>query len=256
MIQTIINQQEMGNRIMLLRKQKQLSQAETAQLLLMPRSSFVQVEAGKRVLSAIELVKLSKVFQFSIDQLVSDDFNLKSLTETTTTEEPYLRISEPNLDVQKMENVLLYVLERCAGKANITENTLHILLYFCDFNHYEQYEHQFTGAEYRKINNAPMPMDITALLQRMERQKQITTLKVKQNETTKRRFIPLQKANLEQLKASETAIIEQVLHQIGDWSETALLQYAQNDMPMRATKDNQQIEYELAFYREPPYNFE
>ena len=76
MIQTIINQQEMGNRIMLLRKQKQLSQAETAQLLLMPRSSFVQVEAGKRVLSAIELIKLSKTFQFSIDQLVSDDFNL------------------------------------------------------------------------------------------------------------------------------------------------------------------------------------
>jgi regulation of enolase protein 1 (concanavalin A-like superfamily) len=40
---------------------------------------------------------------------------------------------------------------------------------------------------------------------------------------------------------------------MSDWSATAISQYSHNDMPWRATKEGEEINYELAFYREIPY---
>lgn len=254
MNQHILNQEEIGNRLALVRKQKQLSQAEVADMLSLPRTSLVQLELGRRTLSAIELVKLSKIMHFSIDEFVKPDFTLTALpTQNTEIETPYLRISEPNLNPGKMQNTLLFIFERCAGKPNITENALHLLLYFIDFNHYELYEHQFTGAEYRKINNAPVAMKIDTLLQKMLDKKQIAAIKIKKNNSIQRRFIPLQKPDLTALKASETAIINSVLEQLCNFNENALLKYTQNDLPVKATSEGEPINYELVFYREEPY---
>ena len=63
----------------------------------------------------------------------------------------------PTLQVDKFKNVLLYILERCAGKPNVGETVLYKLLYFADFNYYELYEEHLTGAKYRKLPFGPVP---------------------------------------------------------------------------------------------------
>ena len=45
------------------------------------------------------------------------------------------RVSIPHLKRKKFENVLLYILEKCAGKPNVGETVLYKLLYFSDFNY-------------------------------------------------------------------------------------------------------------------------
>ena len=198
---------EIGNRLQQLRKAKKLSQAELAQQLNMSRSVWIQIEAGKRNLSALELIKLSETLQIPILDFISDS----PITQQTNTQPPndtYERIPEPNLNLQKLQNVLLYLFERCAGNPNITETALCIFLYFADFNHYEVYHHYITGAAYHKIDGLPVPMQLNTILADMEHQKLITIIKTMHNNLPQRRFIPLQKANLTQINAVNQAYLD------------------------------------------------
>jgi hypothetical protein len=67
------------------------------------------------------------------------------------------RISVPTLQINNFKNVILYILERCAGKTNAGETVLYKLLYFSDFNYYEMYEEHLTGAKYRKLPYGVVP---------------------------------------------------------------------------------------------------
>jgi hypothetical protein len=41
---------------------------------------------------------------------------------------------------------------------------------------------------------------------------------------------------------------------MSDWSATAISNYAHKDMPWLASKDGEEISYELVFYREAPFS--
>jgi uncharacterized phage-associated protein len=68
------------------------------------------------------------------------------------------------------------------------------------------------------------------------------------------RFLPLEKADLTQFRASEKEVIDRILEQMSDWSDVAISNYAHKDMPWVASKDGETIDYELVFYREVPFS--
>lgn len=56
------------------------------------------------------------------------------------------------------------------------------------------------------------------------------------------------------LKASEKEIIDRVIEQMSDWSAAALSNYSHRDMPWLSSKEGEEINYELVFYREAPFS--
>ena len=64
--------------------------------------------------------------------------------------EQEMRISEPQLNVQKFRQVLLYILNKIGEKPNVDETVICNLLYFIDFDYYEKYEEHLIGATYEK----------------------------------------------------------------------------------------------------------
>jgi len=163
------------------------------------------------------------------------------------------RISTPTLQVEKFKNVLLYILERCAGKPNVGEKVLGMLLYFSDFNNYEIYEEQLTGATYRKLPNGPIPDKLESILSQMVEERQLHSVITVYQGSPLMRYLPLIKPDLTKLLASEVGVIDKVIAQMGYWSETMIRRYAQGDRPWEVTKDNEVLNYELAFYRDVPY---
>ena len=144
-----LSQQQIGQRIVELRKVKGLSQDDLAKSIGMSRPSLAKLELGNRGVDVFELQKLSLTLEFSLDEFLSPDFKVSQEVpngKEKSTNKEELRISVPSLRVDKFKNVLLYILERCAGKPNIGETVLYKLLYFCDFNYYELYEEHLTGA--------------------------------------------------------------------------------------------------------------
>ncbi len=252
-----LSQKEIGKRIMELRKAKGFSQDELARDLGIPRSSLAQIELGNRYVDVIELHKLSLLLEFSLDEFLSKDFksNKEQIKEEAKpAEKTEERISVPTLKVSKFKNILLYILEKCAGKPNVGETVLYKLLYFSDFNYYELYEEHLSGAKYRKLPFGPVPRRFDTIVDSMIERGEIKKIKTDYYGKTQTRYLPLKKADLTQLKASEKEVLDAVIEQMSDWSAATISNYSHNDMPWKASKEGEEIEYELAFYRETPYS--
>ncbi len=252
-----LSTKEIGKRIISLRKLKELSQEELAKFLKIPRSSVAQMELGNRNVSIMELIKLAEVLEFSVDQFLSKDFKIMEEPENaekSVSKKQEMRISVPKLNAEKFNNVLLYILERCAGKPNVGETVLYKLLYFSDFNYYEVYEEQLTGAKYKKLPYGPVPQRLSIVINQMIEKGYLKRIKTKYHDYPQTRYIPLKKADLTKLKASEKEVIDKVIQQYSDWSATDISNYSHNDLPWKATEQGKDIDYELVFYREAPYS--
>ena len=148
-----ISPEKIGRRIRNLRKQKGLSQEDIARILQIPRSSVAQIENGNRQVSFIELATLSESIRFSLDNFLSDEY--ESAEDMLTVSEPEIETkklssSEVQVKTDKLQQVILYILEHCGGKSNVDDYHLLLSLYFCDFNYYEIYETHLTGLSYYK----------------------------------------------------------------------------------------------------------
>lgn len=259
LMKTELSNKELGNRIMTIRKVKDLSQEELASVIGISRSSLAQIELGNRKISIIELMNLSLNLGFSIDKILAKDFHIKKVDlDITLGKEEKMneeeRISIPDLKVDKFRNILLYILERCAGKANVGETVLYKLLYFSDFNYYEVYEDHLTGAVYRKLPYGPVPNNISLIIDEMIKIGDVKRIKTEFHGYHQTRYLPLTKPNLTELKASEIEIIDKVINQLSDYYASAISDYSHKDIPWLATEEGDVIDYELAFYREKPYS--
>ena len=252
-----LSQKQIGQRITELRKMKGLSQEDLAKSVKISRPSLTQIELGNRSVNIFELQRLSLVLGFSLDDFMSKNFSAsqdvegKAEAKLKKTNE---RISVPTLQVNKFKNVLLYILERCAGKPNVGETVLYKLLYFSDFNYYELYEEHLTGAKYRKLPYGPVPQKLDTIIGQMMEKGMIQRIKTDYYDKMQTRYIPLVKADLTELKASEKEVIDKVIEQMSDWSASAISSYSHKDMPWLASKEGEEINYELAFYRDAPFS--
>lgn len=254
---TQLSQKDIGQRVANLRKLKGLSQADLAKRLEISRPSLAQIELGNRSLYALELQSLSMILGFSLDEFMSESFFVSDSSELQLQYKKQVaseRISVPKLQVNKFKNVLLYIFEKCAGKPNVGEAVLNKLLYFSDFNYYELYEEHLTGARYRKLPYGPVPHKLDSILNQMIEAGQLQRIKTEYCGLQQTRYLPLIKADLTELKASEKDVIDRVIEQMSDWSAAAISNYSHNDLPWEVTDEGKYISYELAFYRELPYS--
>ncbi len=252
-----LSQKQIGQRIAELRKMKGLSQEDLAKSVKISRPSLAQIELGNRSVDILELQKLALVLEFSLDDFMSENFSAsqrvesKEVKKTKKTEE---RISVPTLQVKKFKNILLYILEHCAGKPNVGETVLYKLLYFSDFNYYELYEEHLTGARYRKLPYGPLPQKLDTIINQMIDKGQLQRVKTEYHGYPQIRYLPLEKADLTELKASEKEVIDRVIEQMSDWSAAMISVYSHKDLPWDVTEEGKDISYNLAFYREMPYS--
>lgn len=252
-----LSQKQIGRRITKLRKIKGLSQEDLSKSVNISRSSLAQIELGNRSVNILELQRLSMILSFSLDDFMSKDYLVNQEVDDEEEEKSQIiteRISVPILKIKKFKNVLLYILEKCAGKPNVGETILYKLLYFSDFNYYELYEEHLTGAKYRKLPFGPVPQKLNTIISQMIDGGVLKRIKTKYHGYPQIRYLPLEKADLTELKASEKETIDRVIEQMSDWSATAISEYSHKDLPWEVTDEGKEISYELAFYRELPYS--
>ncbi len=250
-----LTQKEIGRRISEIRKDKGYSQNDLALMLKLSRTGITQIELGNRNLTVLELKKIANFLSISIDRLLSADFSITDhLSDEKGKEKTNeYRISVPELKVNKFKEILLYILEKCAGKPNVGETVLYKLLYFSDFNYYELYEEHLSGAEYRKLPYGPVPQKLNTIIGQMIANKQLKRFKVDYHGYPQTRYMPLSKPDLSGLSAREKDVIDKVIDHFSDWSASSISEYSHKDMPWLASKEGEVIDYELAFYREAPY---
>lgn len=253
---TAIDNKEIGKRIAGYRIRKGFSQTEVASLIGLSRPSFTQIELGNRNITVLELARLAEVLNFSLDEIMSSrkEFPIGILEDPGTKYEQEIRISVPTLNLTKFKNLILYILERCAGKPNVGETVLYKLLYFSDFNYYEMYEEHLSGATYRKLAMGPVPREVDNVLHDMVEKGALQSFSADYFGYHQKRYIPLTYSDKRLFNGAEIAVIDNVINTLSNMSASEISRYSHDDMPWKASKERQDIDYELVFYREPPYS--
>ena len=248
---------ELGNRIKKLREERGISQQRLADLLGVSRPTISQIEAGERKVSADELLKISEIFDVSVEHLLG----LKKEPEVVIQEakkkrkiKPQVRINVPQKNLEKFKEVLLYILNKVGSKPNIGETVIYKLLYFIDFDFYEKYEEQLIGATYIKNRYGPTPIEFKKVVDKMIEAGEIIRVESTYFEYPQTKYLPLRKPDLSKLKAHEIEIIDEVLNRLSDMNASQISEYSHNDVPWLTTEDQERIEYEAVFYRTPPYS--
>ena len=248
---------KLGKTIKDLRQRIGISQQKLAHSLGVLRPTVSQIESGERKITADELVKLSEIFNVSIEYLLGFEKEPEVILyegEKEMKMETQIRINVPQKNLKKFKEILLYTLNKVGSKPNIGETVIYKLLYFIDFDFYEKYEEQLIGATYIKNKHGPTPVEFKKIVDRMIRDKEIEKVKSDYFTFPQTKYLPLRKPNLTELKASEIQLIDDVLCRLSDLNATQISDYSHNDVPWLTTKNGQRIEYESVFYRTPPYS--
>lgn len=250
---------KIGEMVKTRREEMCLSQEDLADKLDLPRPAISQIESGQRKVSADELVKLSKTLNLSMGHLVGLEQEPQVTLEKSDvvpekTEVPGIRISVPQKNITKFREVLLYILSKVGSKPNIGETALYKLLYFIDFDFYEQYEEQLIGATYIRNNYGPTPVEFKKIVDRMVDGKQIERVKSQYFAFPQTKYLPLRSPDLSKLNARELEVIDKVLDKLSDKNANQLSEYSHQDVPWMTAKEGGKIEYESVFYRTPGYS--
>jgi uncharacterized phage-associated protein len=214
----------------LLEQIKAAPQKELMQVLGVSRPLISNIQNDKRPLSTEQQATLED--HFSSQQSASS-----------------IRINIPQKHLEKFKQVLLYVLQQVGAKPNVGETVLYKLLYFIDFDFYEKYEEQLMGLTYIKNAHGPTPREFKVVVDEMVAAGQVDTVKAKHFTYTQKKYLPVQRPDLNQLSGAELTMVNSVLDRYSDLSATQLSELSHEDTPWRLAKDRENIEYEHAFYR-------
>jgi len=252
-----MDKMQLAQRIRELRKRLGISQQKLADLIGVSRPIISQIESGERKISIDELVMLAKVFNSSVESLL--DFKKEPevvLSQSPKRESPrrQMRINIPQKNLEKFEEVLLYILSKVGSKPNIGETVIYKLLYFIDFDFYEKYEEQLIGATYIKNYYGPTPVEFKKIVDKMIEEKQVTKVESEYFNYPQTKYLPLRKSDLSELQANEIEVIDNVLNRLSDMNASQISEYSHNDVPWLTTEDGEPIEYESVFYRTLPYS--
>lgn len=241
-----------------MREDRGYSQQSLADELGISRPTYLQIEKGERELTVKEAQKLAAIFGMSLDVFLGGKEETMALPELLAKREPETeteeRISVPQERMDKFREVLLYILQKVGAKPNVGETVLYKILYFIDFDYYEKYEEQLMGLRYIKNKHGPSPVGFMQAVERMEQDGDLIRVKSKYFQYDQKKYIPRRDADLSLITARELQHIDAEIARLADMNAGQIREFSHEDVPWKVHKMGEQLDYEYAFYREPPYS--
>lgn len=240
-----------------LRKKNGLTQDFLASELGISRPTYLLIEQGKRDLTISEARKLAAIFGVAVENFLAGKLSEQKVVLEKPVKKPKtagIRIIMPRVNVEKFKEVLLYVLGKVGAKPNIGETALYKLLYFIDFDFYEKFEKQLTGACYIKNHYGPTPVEFKKITKEMEQKGEIEKVRSKYFQYERKKYLPRREPDLTKLSAQEIKHIDEVLARLSDKNAQELTEYSHSDTPWLVHENGEIISYESVFYRDQDHS--
>ncbi|MDP2586584.1 MAG: Panacea domain-containing protein [Candidatus Komeilibacteria bacterium] len=150
---------------------------------------------------------------------------------------------------KKYKEVILYLAEKLGGEIK-GKKKLAKLLYFVDFDFFEKFQKSLTGDVYKALPMGPFPITMERVLTDMAREEKITIKFEKVRADYNPTEIYRVKKKIEgNFSKEEQQILDRVVLKYGNLSGKQLEDLTHAEAPYIGTAPNQEIAYELAYYR-------
>lgn len=154
------------------------------------------------------------------------------------------------LNQEKYQNTILYLCHELGGQVR-GKKKLAKLLYFVDFDMYENSNASITGDVYKKLPMGPVPSSLEEITDAMVNS---GILSVKQNEGTNG-YLPTEvyscnkEPNLSIFNEDEIKMLHRVVSKYGQLNGKQLEDLSHAEAPFVGSDLREEIPYELTFYR-------
>ena len=250
---------KLAEKIKKLRLKHDYPQDYLAKKISLSRPTYMQIEKGERDITVTEAGMLAEIFGMTLVEFLSDTAVIEKEVvleiENNKKEQKVgneVRISVPIKNQKKFKTVLTYILKKVGGKPNIGMTAIYKLLYFIDFDYYEKFEEQLMGAVYIKNHFGPTPVMFTKIVEEMKAKNEIEEVKSKFYDREQKKYFlnPDYQVDLTPLTAQEIKHIDWELRRLADKTAKELSELSHEDMPWRAAKMGERVEYNGVFYRD------
>jgi len=253
MSKTIINS-SFGENIAGLRSNAGLSQQDVADKLGIARATYASLEVSRRQPNLTEIRNIADFYQISPSDLINgvDSYVNEPIVPYIFDKKPDIESREinPQVNPEKLREVLLYVIEKVGAKPNVGETVLYKILYFIDFDYYEKYGRSITGLTYVRNHFGPTPTkSFVGVVEGMQQKGELDIVETPYFSHKQRKYLPTVSLELQSLSANELDHINDELIRLADKSATELTELSHKDIPWLASKDKEVIDYQLAMYR-------
>ncbi len=155
----------------------------------------------------------------------------------------------PKINEKKYKEVVLYLVGKLGGEIR-GKKKLAKLLYFVDFDFYEKFQKSLTGDVYKALPMGPFPVTMEKVLADMVDEKKIALKLKKERVDFNPTEIYIAKNKTEcGFSKEEQQILDRVVLKYGHLSGKQLEDLTHAEAPYIGTAPNQEIAYELSFYR-------
>ncbi len=155
---------------------------------------------------------------------------------------------QTNLD--KMEQVLHYIIHEVGHLPQVGKTVLFKLLYFCDLDYYEMHEEILTGEQYKKLDYSPAPIHFDKIVEKLRTKERILDIQANFHGHLQVKYISLDEPDISLLSTKELEVISETLERLSSMNATQMSAYSCLDIPWKVTEDEEMIDYELVFYRD------
>lgn len=132
---------------------------------------------------------------------------------------------------------------------NLGKVKLNKLLYFLDFDHFEKYGQSVTNDTYINKDLGPVPQNVDNVLSEMTAKNLLLIQCETVIDFTRWSIIPLVPYNPDVFRPSEIAMLCEVNEKWGKLTAKEIVSASHGEAPWIATRKNEEIPYELAYYR-------
>lgn len=127
-------------------------------------------------------------------------------------------------------------------------------MYFSDFDYYELYEEPLTGETYMKLERGPAPSHFDQAINELELEGKIEHKDTVFFGKTQYKYHSLEEPDSHLLSEKEITVMDNVISKCSHMTARRISSYSHKDLPYMATEDNEEIDYELVFYRDPEFS--
>lgn len=153
-------------------------------------------------------------------------------------------------NAEKYMQAILYLCEKLGSEVR-GKKKLAKLLYFVDFDFFEKNEEFFIGEKYKALSMGPFPAHLEKITQQMvkEGKLQITSIPEWNEYNPTEVYKAKEPSDKTIFSVEEIAILDRVIKNYGQLNGKQLEDITHAEAPFTGTKQNEEIVYELAFYR-------
>lgn len=159
--------------------------------------------------------------------------------------------SEGEFNPEKFKQVLHYIISKTESSLNVGKKVLYKLLYFTDFNYYELKEEKLMGEVYSKLKHGPAPRHFSEIVTELKKAGLIEERHIQYHNYKQIKYNSLQSPDLSLLNATELRHLDDTLCRYASMNGSQIEALSHKDVTWIASKMNDNLNYELVFYRSP-----